>query len=137
MKSLTHGRTFTRRSPAVMAGFARNATRVLKDFHRDIDNRARKVGVGIAGLSMLQQQLQVYDNILKDVANNVKEMVNTAQKDINREFTPVVERAMLWAYEACVEERGAFQFQSTNSNGSSVSRSWKLCAHEGSIEWAR
>ena len=89
-----------------MASFVRNAAKVLKDFHRDMDNRARKVGAGIAGLSMLQQQLQVYDNILKDVANNAKEMVNTAQKDINREFTPVVEEAMLWAYEACTAERG-------------------------------
>lgn len=94
-----------------MASFARDAARVLKDFHRDIDNRARKVGAGIAGLSMLQQQLQVYDNILKDVANYAKEMVNTAQKDINRAFTPVVEEAMLWAYETCIEERGMVLIQ--------------------------
>ena len=99
-----------------MADFARNAARVLKDFHRDIDARARKMGTGIAGLSMLQQQLQVYDNILKDVASNAKEMVNTAQKDINREFTPVVEQAMLWAYEACTEERGTFQVSPHSNN---------------------
>ena len=89
-----------------MAGFARTASKLFKDFHRDIDNRARKVGANVAGLSMLQQQLQVYENILKDVSNTAREMVNTAQKDINRQFTPVVEEAMLSAYEACTDERG-------------------------------
>ena len=119
-----------------MANFARDAARVLRDFHRDIDNRARKVGVGIAGLSMLQQQLQVYDNILKDVANNAKEMVNTAQKDINREFTPMVEQAMLWAYEACVEEHGTSYVHPYINSSSLFPRYRELCAYEGSLEWA-
>ncbi len=99
-----------------MAGFARNAAKLLKDFHCDIDNRARKVGAGIAGLSMLQQQLQVYENILKDVSNTAKETVNTTQKDINREFTPVIEEAMLWAYETCTAECGMIKIQTSKGH---------------------
>jgi hypothetical protein len=120
-----------------MAGFAREAAKVLKDFHRDIDDRARKVGAGIAGLSMLQQQIQVYENILKDVSNTAKEMVNNTQKDINREFTPVVEQAMMWAYNACTAERGTIQIQPLSFDCSRLSRSWELCAHESSFERSR
>lgn len=86
--------------------FTRDAAKLLKEFHRDVNARASKVGAGAAGLRMLQQQLGVYENILKDLATTVKETVNTTQKDINREFTPVVERAMAAAYEICVAEAG-------------------------------
>lgn len=89
-----------------MMSFTRNAASVLKNFHQDVDSRARTVGAGIAGLNMLQQQLGVYENILKDLANLIRENVNNIQKDINREFTPVIERAMTAAYTACVDESG-------------------------------
>ena len=89
-----------------MASFARNAASALKKFHRDIDARARKIGAGIASLSMLQQQVSVYETILKDLSTTVKDTISTNQKEINREFTPVIEHAMQTAYEQCVEERG-------------------------------
>ena len=90
----------------VMASFARNAGACLKKFHADIENRARQIGTGIAGIHMLQQQVGNYENILKDLSTAIKDTINTEQKEINREFVPVVERAMAAAYEACVEERG-------------------------------
>ena len=90
----------------VMASFARNAAACLKKFHKDIEARARQIGTGIAGLSMLQQQVGNYESILKDLSTLVKDTINTNQKEINREFVPVIEQAMAAAYEACVEERG-------------------------------
>ena len=90
----------------VMATFARSGAQILKEFHEDVQGRAQKVGAGISGLSMLQQQLGLYGNLLKDLANTVKETISTAQKEINREFTPVIEKAMSDAYTACVEENG-------------------------------
>jgi hypothetical protein len=90
----------------VMATFARHAASSLKKFHRDIDARARRIGAGIASLSMLQQQLSVYETVLKDLSTMAKDTINTHQKEINREFTPVIERAMQTAYQQCVDERG-------------------------------
>ena len=90
----------------VTASFARNAAACLKKFHKDIEARARQIGTGIAGLSMLQQQVGNYESILKDLSTAVKDTINTNQKEINREFVPVIEQAMAAAYEACVEERG-------------------------------
>ncbi|MCJ1400989.1 hypothetical protein MMC11_004200 [Xylographa trunciseda] len=99
-------RTFTRRSPAVLASLAKNAGNLFKAFHRDIDARSRKIGASVAGLHMLQHQLQVYEDIFKDLAATAKESVDTQQKDINREFVPVIERAMAEAYDICTNERG-------------------------------
>ena len=100
------GRAFSRRSPMVMASFARIAAACLKKFHKDIEARARQIGSGMAGLHMLQQQVGNYENLLKDLSAAVKDIINTNQKEINREFVPVIEEAMAAAYEACVEERG-------------------------------
>ncbi|KAF6221297.1 hypothetical protein HO133_002152 [Letharia lupina] len=112
MKLLASGweKAFSRRSPMVMASFARNAAASLKNFHKDIEARARQIGTGIAGVHMLQQQVGNYENLLKDLSATVKDMINTNQKEINREFVPVIEQAMAAAYEACVEERGTGSF---------------------------
>lgn len=91
-----------------MTTFTREASKLLTQFHGDVNSRASKVGAGIAGLRMLQQQLAVYDNIIKDLANTVKGNINNTQKDVNREFTPVIERAMTAAYDACVAEAGMY-----------------------------
>ena len=108
MKVIASGweRTFSRRAPAVMALLSRNAAALLSAFHRDVDTRARMLGVGIAGLHMLQQQLTVYEDIFKDLAATTKELINAQQKEINREFTPVIENAMLPAYNTCTGESG-------------------------------
>lgn len=112
MKLLASGweKTFSRRSPMVMASFSRNAAGCLRKFHKDIEARARQIGTGIAGLHMLQQQVGNYENLLKDLSTSVKETINNNQKEINRQFVPVIEQAMAAAYEACVEERGTGSF---------------------------
>ena len=101
-------RTFTRRAPAVLAGLAKNAGNLFKAFHRDIDARARQTGASVAGLHMLQLQLQVYEDIFKDLSATTKESIDNQQKDINREFVPVIEKAMTEAYDICTNERGVF-----------------------------
>lgn len=92
--------------PTVFSSFIRNAASTIRAFHRDVSSRAVKVGAGIAGLHMLQQQLGVYESLLKDLMNIVKEVINTCQKDINREFTPIVADHMVPAYEGCTQESG-------------------------------
>lgn len=90
----------------MFASFIRNAASIIRAFHRDVSSRAVKVGAGIAGLNLLQQQLGVYESLLKDLMNIVKEVINTCQKDINREFTPIVADHMVPAYEGCTQESG-------------------------------
>ena len=90
----------------VMNNFTRLVPNALKKFHYEIEARARKIGAGIAGLSMLSHQVSVYEQILKDLATTTKDMIITRQKDINREFVPVIERAMEGSYDWCTAERG-------------------------------
>ena len=100
-------RTFSRRAPSVLQNLPYNTAKLLNAFHHDVDARARKCGLGIVGLHMLQQQLPVYEDIFKDLSATTRETINTQQKEINREFTPVIERAMGDAYVICTNESGA------------------------------
>lgn len=95
----------------VTTSFTRGASNRMKSFHKDVDSRARAIGTGIASLSMLQRQLEVYETSIKDVAAAMQEKINTAQKDINRSFTPVIEQAMNDAYYACATESGKPQLR--------------------------
>ena len=99
-------KTFARRVQTVMNSFIRTIQASLRTTHQDVEARMRNTGAGTAGISMLQQQVEVYDRILKDLATSTKEMVNTRQKDLNREFVPIVARDMLEAYVRCQEENG-------------------------------
>lgn len=92
----------------VIANFTRDTGKLLKQFHKDTEARARKVGTSIASLHMLQQQVGVYESNIKDLAGVTKEKVIASQKDINRAFTPVIEKAMEEAYTICTEERGKY-----------------------------
>lgn len=117
MKVIASGweKTFSRRLPMVMAGFVREASKLLQAFHRDVESRARKVGLGIAGLHGLKQQLEVYESILKDLSNAAKEMINNNQKETNRAFVPVIQEAMGPAYDACVAECGPGSYRRMKS----------------------
>ena len=103
-------RTFSRKVPVVMALSIRNAAEVLRKFHESVEARAQKVGVGIAGLHMLKQQLQLYEDQMKDLSATITALINGQQRDINREFTPNIESAMIPAYEACAQEHGTGTF---------------------------
>lgn len=103
---VTAYRTFLRRMPIVLSSFICKAASIIQAFHQDISSQAVKVGAGLAGLHMLQQQLGVYESLLKDLMNIVKDVINTCQKDINREFTPIIADHMIPAYEGCAQESG-------------------------------
>ena len=112
IKQLAAGweKTFSRRIPVVTQAFARNVVARLKTFHSDIEARARRVGAGIANLSMLSQQVPAYEAILKDFSSSVKETILAHQKEINREFVPVVAQHMERAYDGCSNESGPGSF---------------------------
>ena len=96
-----------------MASFVRNTSSVLRNFHHDVEGRARKFGAGIAGLSTLQQQATIYEALFNDLATTAKNKIDTSQKAINREFTRFIEDAMVSAYEQCVNECGEFYLLSS------------------------
>ena len=104
-------KVFTRRVQSVLNNFTKATPNILMKFHRDIEDRARKLGTGLAGLSMLSHQITVYEQIFKDLAASEKDAIVTVQKDINREFTPVIERVMIPSYEGCAAESGSGSYK--------------------------
>ncbi|KAL8672577.1 MAG: hypothetical protein Q9168_002982 [Polycauliona sp. 1 TL-2023] len=108
-------RVFTRRVGSVLNNFTKSIPAILQKFHREIEDRARKIGTGLASLSMLKHQIGVYEQVMKDAAASTKDMIIAKQKDINREFTPVLERVMQPSYEWCEAERGPGQYKRMKS----------------------
>ncbi|KAL8853712.1 MAG: hypothetical protein Q9221_001523 [Calogaya cf. arnoldii] len=104
-------KVFTRRVASVLNNFTKSIPAILLKFHREIEDRARKIGTGLASLAMLSHQMSVYEQVMKDAAASTKDMIITRQKDINREFTPVLEGIMQPSYEWCEAERGPGQFK--------------------------
>jgi hypothetical protein len=99
-------RAFARAIPTVLPQYAVSAGKALGSFHKDIEARARVNGVGLVGLAMLAQQLYTYNAIFKDVVAVATEAINTQQREINREFAPVIAAAMQMGYELCENESG-------------------------------
>ena len=101
-------RAFQRRLPNILRDYVGKATRILREFHRVIEDEARRQGVGLAGMSMLAQQLGNYSQSFKNVADQMVAAITEMQRTASREFTPVVREHMLPAYEVCTNERGMY-----------------------------
>lgn len=99
-------KAFARRLPGVLQSFTRKSKGLLTAFHQEIEARSMKQGVGTAGLAMLGQQLRNYEAIFANFTAQMIEVINTLQRDANREFTPVIASKLASAYEWCAAEVG-------------------------------
>ncbi|EOD47067.1 putative tat pathway signal sequence protein [Neofusicoccum parvum UCRNP2] len=99
-------RTFQRVLPRQMDNFKVKTLEVLKDFHIAVTKRANEIGVSIASIAMLSQQLNNYGPFLEAQVHTMKELMTTFQREVNREFTPVIAAAMEHAYDLCASECG-------------------------------
>jgi hypothetical protein len=101
---------FARRLPTVLASFTRSTKSLLHKFHKAVESRALQKGTGVAGLAMLGQQLSNYERTFQDLTMQMMELMNTRQRDANREFTPVIAKSLASAYTWCTNESGPGQF---------------------------
>ncbi|RMY69573.1 hypothetical protein D0863_06362 [Hortaea werneckii] len=99
-------KAFQRRLPHILQSFTKAGSAMLKKFHTAVADRCRQQGQSIARIGMLKTQLGAYDAIIKDMANNTIRQINDGQRDINREFTPVISQAMSPAYDVTAAESG-------------------------------
>ncbi|RMY61700.1 hypothetical protein D0863_11201 [Hortaea werneckii] len=99
-------KAFQRRLPHILQSFTKTGSAMLKKFHAAVADRCRQQGQSIARIGMLKTQLGAYDAIVKDMANNMIRQINDGQRDINREFTPVICQAMSPAYDVTAAESG-------------------------------
>jgi hypothetical protein len=78
----------------------------MRNLHQEVESRAIRNGASAASFHILKQTISGYKETLKDVANASRNLITEKQRDINREFTPVITEHMLDAYAGCVAEHG-------------------------------
>ena len=107
--------------PSVLNGLANKNGALLTTFHEAVEKRAMKNGTSLASLEMLKQQLPTYKDTFKDLSAVAQTQITTSQRDINREFVPVVAEAMKQAYDDCENEHGPVSFSYILHHHSSTS----------------
>lgn len=108
IKNIASGweRAFSRRMPSVLNALANTNGTLLTAFHNTVETRAVRNGTSLASLEMLKQQLPTYKDTFRDLSAVAQAQISTRQRDINREFVPVVAEAMKQAYDDCESEIG-------------------------------
>ncbi len=94
----------------MLNGLSNQSGTLLTAFHNTVESRAIQNGTPLASLQVLKQQLPTYKDTLKDLSVAAQTKITTRQKDINREFVPVVAETMHQVYEDCEGERGPGQY---------------------------
>lgn len=122
-------RAFAQRLPRVLQSYSRQSKTHLSAFHKEIEARGTKLGLGVAGLGLLGQQLRNYEGIFVALSVQMLALINELQREANREFTPVICRKLSTAYDWCAEESGMFKWKILKSIANNV-RAWSICAHE-------
>ncbi|OQO03091.1 hypothetical protein B0A48_11346 [Cryoendolithus antarcticus] len=92
--------------PAILKGFTKSAGTTLKDFHTALKARFSQKGHGLARIGRLRNQLGAYEALFTDLAQTMIQGVHEKQREINREFTPVIASAIESAYIHCTNESG-------------------------------
>jgi hypothetical protein len=125
------GKTFSRRVPAILRGFASDAASLIESFHDDIEEGGRRNDGAPVSLQMLSQQLRNYQELFKDLCSDNSKAIQTEAKEINRMFLPVIAEAVGPAYTVCTDESGMTQILNlTMSILKSIFRTRKLHANE-------
>jgi hypothetical protein len=99
-------RVFQNRVPVILKEFAKVSRKLLDAFHRVVVNRAKGWDANGTGIVILAKQIAAHCRTLNDVPTNINATITELQRDANRDFAPVVGKAMNDAYQTCVLERG-------------------------------
>lgn len=97
-------KTFARRVPHILGGFATKSSQTLKTFHSDVEKRAARNGT--ASLQMLSYQLDNYGALFRDLSGATALQILAQSRDLNRAFEPVITQALGPAYTAACADSG-------------------------------
>lgn len=97
---------FNGRLPEKIATLAASSKQLINSFHERMKDRRFLVENNDLVKGFLVVILAAQKEKLAHIANEHQKLVQTAQKDANRLFGPVIQRAMNAAYQGCVDLRG-------------------------------
>jgi hypothetical protein len=102
-------KAFAKELPGVLHVFAGKSKSLLAKFQEDIEARNLEKESGEAAFSMLGSQLQIYQAVFATVTKQMVDLIDSLQRDANREFTPVIVAALNSAYAWCASQIGIGQ----------------------------
>ncbi|KAF2455772.1 hypothetical protein BDY21DRAFT_288795 [Lineolata rhizophorae] len=108
-------RVFQRRLPQLLSSYTKAAFHELSVFHDAIERRGREHGLGVAEIGTLRTQLKIHEALLSQLAQKIVALIQEHQRDANREFVPVIARAMQPAYRICTEINGTGSYKRMKS----------------------
>lgn len=91
--------------PRVLAKVVVDGTEHLTKFHAAINDRFGD-GAALLSIQMLEAQLENHASSLKKASTQLTNMVNSRQKEINRQFVQVVKSRLAKTYQDCTMEHG-------------------------------
>lgn len=108
MKKLATGweRAFQERLPKALDTYVGNARDLLHAFHGDIAEQAQETGFDLGSPSMLQTQIETYEELLGGLGTKLVAQMTELQREANRDFAPTIAEYMWNAYDMCVGENG-------------------------------
>lgn len=101
---------FQRRLPDTLDRFVTVGKEGIQCFHQDAISGLQNPRKNPLGVNMLHGQIRAEISLLAGLSNHLRTIIAKKQRDVNREFTPVIREAMEDAYTICVHEEGELIF---------------------------
>ena len=103
-------RAFSGKLPKVLRDLNGKLSRLLTTFHAEVNASAMKQGVSVAGLAMLNHQNVIYTSLINELITQAMDMMTSIQRNVNRDFTPVIANKLASAYNTCAADVGPGKF---------------------------
>lgn len=99
-------RTMQRLLPNIVQALVKQLSAILQSFHQVAVAYAKEHCVNLAGVTMLDQQLQSHQRAFAELPTKISAIIQEHQRDANRSPTPIIAQDMQPAYTTCVNEAG-------------------------------
>jgi hypothetical protein len=101
-------KAFQFRLPEIFNCFPNNASTLMRDFHDAVEAQCIQHSIGVSRIARLRDNNVVLELAFTDLAKMTIGNITEAQREINREFNPVIAATMASAYNRCSQENGKF-----------------------------
>jgi hypothetical protein len=101
-------KAFQFRLPEIFNCFPNTASTLMRDFHDAVETQCIQHSIGVSRIARLRDNNVVLELAFTDLAKMTIGNITEAQREINREFNPVIAATMASAYNRCSQENGKF-----------------------------
>ncbi|OAP64869.1 hypothetical protein AYL99_00841 [Fonsecaea erecta] len=97
--------------PEMLDEFSADVVHMFTTFHNDVESAAVGNGASAAAFEILKRQIRIYQEKLRDMANQAKLYINNLQRNYSRLFETQISEHMHDGYALCANESGMGAYQ--------------------------